>query len=174
MSRLRRAPNDDVSRSVLARSARESSSGEETGDVMNPFAQKTIVVPVDLSDASNYALRFAQELTCGPSNILAIHVGLPFTAVDPPYMYLVDDSTRRGDLEKSVHEHYAAYEGQGFRLVVRYGDPSDQITSYATEVGAGLIVMPSHGRTGLQQCLSAPWQNAWYDTHGVSFWYYEA
>ena len=60
---------------------------------MNPFAHKPIVVPVDLSEASHYALDFARKLTAGPSNITAIHVGLPITAVDPPYMFLVDDAT---------------------------------------------------------------------------------
>jgi nucleotide-binding universal stress UspA family protein len=120
---------------------------------MSPFANKPIVVPVDLSETSNHALDFARSLTASPSNVTAIHVGLPFAAVDPPYMFLIDDATRRAELEASVHQHYAAYESQGFRMVVRYGDPGDEITKYSQEIGAGLIVMPSHGRTGLSHLL---------------------
>ena len=120
---------------------------------MNPFSHKPIVVPVDLSEASHFALDFARQLTAGPSNITAIHVGLPIMAVDPPYMFLIDDATRRAELEVSVHKHYEPYESQGFRMVVRYGDPGDEITKYAHDIGAGLIVMPSHGRTGLSHLL---------------------
>jgi nucleotide-binding universal stress UspA family protein len=120
---------------------------------MSPFSHKPIVVPVDLSEISHHTLDFARQLTAGPSNITAIHVGLPFSAVDPPYMFLIDDASRRAQLEVLVHEHYASYESQGFRLVVRYGDPGDEITKYAHEIGAGLILMPSHGRTGLSHLL---------------------
>lgn len=120
---------------------------------MNPFAHKTIVVPVDLSQASNYALHFARTLTAGPSNIKAIHVGTPFAAIDPPYMYLADESTRQAELQSAVREFYAPFASQGCLFAVRYGDPADQITTYAKEVGASLIVMPSHGRTGLAHLL---------------------
>ena len=33
------------------------------------------------------------------------------------------------------------------------GDPGHQIAEFAKEAGAGLIVMPSHGRTGLTHLL---------------------
>jgi nucleotide-binding universal stress UspA family protein len=119
---------------------------------MNPFAHTTIVVPVDLSDASIYALTFARQLADAPNNVAAIHVGLPLTAVEP-YGYLLDDTMRRRDLEILVRERYKAFIEEGGRLVVRYGDPSDTIATYAQELDAGLILMPSHGRTGLAHML---------------------
>ena len=36
---------------------------------------------------------------------------------------------------------------------VQFGDPGHGITDYAEEVGADVIVMPSHGRTGLRRLL---------------------
>jgi nucleotide-binding universal stress UspA family protein len=36
---------------------------------------------------------------------------------------------------------------------VAFGDPGQRITAYAEEVGADVIVMPSHGRTGLKRLL---------------------
>lgn len=120
---------------------------------MNPFSHKAIVVPVDLSEASNYALTFARQLASGPSSILAIHVGTPFAAIDPPYMYLADESTRKAELEDAVRQCYKQFASQGYCFTVRYGDPCDEITRYAQEIGAGLIVMPSHGRTGLRHLL---------------------
>ncbi|HCK41739.1 MAG TPA: hypothetical protein DHW22_08920 [Planctomycetaceae bacterium] len=37
--------------------------------------------------------------------------------------------------------------------IFRGGDPGHNITDYAKEIGAGLIVMPSHGRTRLKRML---------------------
>ena len=33
------------------------------------------------------------------------------------------------------------------------GDPGHEITEYAEEIGASLIITPSHGRTGLSRLL---------------------
>lgn len=38
-------------------------------------------------------------------------------------------------------------------MEVRIGDPGVEIVKVATELKAGLIVMPSHGRTGLKHLL---------------------
>lgn len=120
---------------------------------MNPFANKPILVPVDLSETSDRALLYATELASSPGQITALHVGIPYTAVEPPYMYLIDEQGRRRQLEESVHEHFADDKYRGVRVEVRFGDPGDEIASFAREHGAGLIVMPSHGRTGLSHLL---------------------
>jgi nucleotide-binding universal stress UspA family protein len=120
---------------------------------MNTFANKPIVVPVDLSEASNWALDYARELADDPEQITALHVGVPYTPVEPPYMYLVDEASRKNELEESVHKHYADAKYAGIRVEVRYGDPGEEIADFARELGAGLIVMPSHGRTGLSHLL---------------------
>lgn len=36
---------------------------------------------------------------------------------------------------------------------VRIGDPGGEIAAFAEELGAELIVLPSHGRTGLRRLL---------------------
>jgi nucleotide-binding universal stress UspA family protein len=69
---------------------------------MNPFESKPIVVPIDLSKAADRALEYATQLTSRPENVIALHVGLPTSAVEPPYMYLIDDAARRQDLARLV------------------------------------------------------------------------
>jgi nucleotide-binding universal stress UspA family protein len=120
---------------------------------MNPFTGKPIVAPVDLSEASDRSLAFAKELATEPQQIVALHVGLPYTAIEPPYMYLIDEQGRRKELEESVHRRYEGEKNNGIRIEVRFGDPGSEITSFAKETGAGLIIMPSHGRTGLAHLL---------------------
>jgi nucleotide-binding universal stress UspA family protein len=120
---------------------------------MTPFAGKPIVAPVDLSDASDRALAFAKEIATERNQLVALHVGLPYTAVEPPYMYLIDEEGRRRELEESVHKHFEGPQYADIRVEVRFGDPGSEIASFAKEIGAGLIVMPSHGRTGLAHLL---------------------
>ncbi|HMO86266.1 MAG TPA: universal stress protein [Lacipirellulaceae bacterium] len=120
---------------------------------MNPFTGRSIVVPVDLSEASDRALAFAKELATEPKQIIALHVGLPYTAVEPPYMYLIDEQVRCRELKESVRQRYEGATYDGIRIEVRYGDPGSEIASFANEVGAGLIIMPSHGRSGLAHLL---------------------
>lgn len=120
---------------------------------MTPFKGKSIVAPVDLSEASDQALEFAMELATERNDIIALHVGLPYTVVEPTYMYLIDEEGRRRELEELVHKRFEGDRYVGIRIEVRFGDPGSEIATFAQEVGAGLIVMPSHGRTGLAHLL---------------------
>jgi nucleotide-binding universal stress UspA family protein len=120
---------------------------------MNAFADKPILVPVDLSAASDRALDYALELATAPELVTALHVGLPYTAVEPPYMYLVDEQSRHDQLEAAVLERFAAPKYSDVHIEIRYGDPGHEIADFARESSAGLIVMPSHGRTGLAHLL---------------------
>jgi nucleotide-binding universal stress UspA family protein len=120
---------------------------------MNPFANKPIVVPVDLSKVSDRALEYAREFAVDAAQLVAVHVGVPYAAIEPPYMYLMDEHRRRQELEDSVRQHFAGDKFRGVKVEVRFGDPGTEIAALAKEVGAGLIVMPSHGRTGLAHLL---------------------
>ncbi len=120
---------------------------------MNKFANTPILVPVDLSEASDRALDYALELADAPEQITALHIAVPYIAVESPYMYLIDEEGRRRELEEAVHKHFGGDKYRGVRVKVRYGDPGSEIAAFAKELGVGLIVMPSHGRTGLAHLL---------------------
>jgi nucleotide-binding universal stress UspA family protein len=120
---------------------------------MNPFADKPVLVPVDLSPVSDKALEYAKQIASRPDLITALHVALNFSAVDPPALYVIDEQVRREDLKRIVSKHFEDAAAEGVRTEVRFGDPGNEIAKFATEIGAGLIVMPSHGRTGLAHLL---------------------
>lgn len=120
---------------------------------MDIFADKSILVPVDLSDASDRAVDYALDMAATPQQVTVLHVALPYVAIEPTYMYLVDEELRRRKLEEEVRARFDAEKYANVRVEIRFGDPGDTIALYAKEHGVNLIVMPSHGRTGLAHLL---------------------
>ncbi len=122
---------------------------------MNWLPRKNILVPVDFSDDSRAGLQTAREMIKDPAHLHVIHV-LPIMEVaDPGVIWdTIDDQSRREHAEKALRQEMCE---QGFddevHIVVRFGDPGHEIVAYAEEIEAGLIVVSSHGRTGLRHLL---------------------
>lgn len=121
---------------------------------MNRYADKTIVVPIDFSDEATRAVDAALEIAGAPERVTALHVAPPLTAFEPAFAYqVIDDVERQKNLEQAFAKRHGAPQYRGVRFEVRFGDPGHEIADFAKEAGAGLIVMPSHGRTGLAHLL---------------------
>ncbi|MBN1589253.1 MAG: universal stress protein [Pirellulales bacterium] len=122
---------------------------------MNWLPRKNILVPVDFSDDSRAALQTAREMVKDLARLRVIHV-LPIMEVaDPGIVWeTIDDESRRGHAEDALRRELAE---QGFddpiTIVVRFGDPGHEIVAFADEIDAGLIIVSSHGRTGLRHLL---------------------
>jgi nucleotide-binding universal stress UspA family protein len=133
-----------------------------TGEVttLGPEAAKTpILIPLDGSAFAEAALPHAATLArmFGGSILLVRAVGLPIAAYSYPEMGLVQES-----LEEEQHEAetYLAEVAQRLRgdgltvqTVVREGWPADIITYRGAERGSRLVVMATHGRTGIVRLL---------------------
>ncbi len=116
----------------------------------------TILVPTDGSEhaerAARHASRFARVFD-GDLHLLGVadvvsEAG-PFDAggVDPEHLDVFES-----DAERRVEETEAAIEGSVTPTVaVRTGTPGEEIVEYAAEVGADLLAMGTHGRTGIQR-----------------------
>jgi nucleotide-binding universal stress UspA family protein len=121
---------------------------------MNSFAGKPIVVPIDFSDEAARALDEALKISDSPTLVSTIHVAPPLNALEPAFAYhVVDDADRRGNLETAFARRHSVARSRGVDFQVRFGDPGQEIADFAKQVGAGLIVMPSHGRTGMAHLL---------------------
>ena len=121
---------------------------------------KKIVVPVDFSEPSERAAHYAAALArrLGASLHL-IHALEPSPVTRGPVesseslsAERLDDTywaarTRLGALSGKL-----ALEGQ-ISMEVRPGFPSEVITAAATDLGADLVVMSTHGRSGLSHLL---------------------
>lgn len=122
---------------------------------------KTILVPTDFSDTANAAVRCAAGLaeTFGSSLIL-LHVvedvvakGLTADVGASAIRRLQDEATREAaaKLDRALAEPPLNRTGVARAVVV--GDPFDGILSYADEHHVDLIVIGTHGRTGLAHVL---------------------
>jgi nucleotide-binding universal stress UspA family protein len=120
---------------------------------MHKFTDKPIVVPVDLSEASDRALEFAIEMAGSTAQIVVLYVAVSYATMEPGFAYVDDEEHRRAELTMSLKERFADKKYGGIRIEIEFGDPGFKITDFAKKIGAGLIVMPSHGRTGLAHLL---------------------
>jgi len=120
---------------------------------MNPFANKLVVVPIDFSDEADRAVDMALEIAGAADRVAMIHVAPPVGAFGPEVVYMIDDDERHDRIVQAMEQRFTASKYRGIRREVRFGDPGDEIANFARSLEAGLIVMPSHGRTGLSHLL---------------------
>lgn len=119
-----------------------------------------ILIPTDGSDAVTPAVEMAFDLAA--THDATLHA--LFIVDQPPSVSGTGEGFRGLDnllnaLEEEGHQATAAIEeraeNRGIETVtaVRRGNPHDDILSYATEEDIKLIVMGTHGRTGVKRAL---------------------
>jgi nucleotide-binding universal stress UspA family protein len=120
------------------------------------FAPKHILVPVDFGETSARALQYAISIAdrFGASLDLLHVVPNPYLD-DPAGLYLPLPVTYVSDLvneaKKRLNELAAPADGERLRAraVVNVGDPLRQLVDYAASESVDLIVMGTHGRSGV-------------------------
>ena len=124
---------------------------------MSYFADKAIVVPFDFSDTAEAAVNTALELADKSTALHVIHVIEPtpvLISFDPalPVPPSYDEDRQRGARER-MEKLFAEGERGRFEIACQIGDPGSEIVSFANGVNANMIIMPSHGRTGISRLL---------------------
>jgi universal stress protein A len=125
-----------------------------------PPEVKTILVPVDFSEGSAAAVEWAGRLSeCFGARTILLHVidtsasamiGGPGGVLAPPPPAAMYDELRK-EARDSMDALVARVPGA--TPMLREGTPRQHILRVAQEVGADLIVMGTHGRTGLAHLL---------------------
>jgi nucleotide-binding universal stress UspA family protein len=121
---------------------------------------KTILVPHDFSSSANHALAIARdEAKAHGSKILVLHViELPsHLALDAVIMpdatgapiNVRDYAVREAETHLADLAARLAKDGATITTFIRIGKPTDEITQFATENAVDLVIMGTHGRTGL-------------------------
>jgi nucleotide-binding universal stress UspA family protein len=123
---------------------------------------RSILLPTDFSECANYALSFAASFarTSG-AKIICVHVIEPvvptvgYTGMTEP-LPIADISEQLEDsAERELPKISECEECEGLEVeeVIVHGDAASEIVRVATERKVDLIVISSHGRTGLGRIL---------------------
>ncbi len=121
---------------------------------MTWMQRSIVVVPIDISDDSLAALETAACHVDDRANLRVIHVLPVLEPAEPGVIWhTIDDQSRARHADEALREALAKRGFEDLEIVTRFGDPGREIVRYAEEVEAGLIVIPSHGRSGWQRLL---------------------
>jgi nucleotide-binding universal stress UspA family protein len=121
-------------------------------------ALKQILVPIDYSDHSTQAARFGRDLaTAFGAKLHFVHVFPTAGMVAPP---LVPAPVVPGQVREASQRGFDDFLATARRELGveiagthREGIPHTEILSLAEEIGADLIVLGTHGRTGIGHLL---------------------
>ncbi|QDU90169.1 Universal stress protein [Pirellulimonas nuda] len=115
---------------------------------------KTAVVPIDFGDQSEMAIDSALEILGDPGKITVLHVAPDLAVIEPGIMWgEISDESRETHLKEAFAKRFADPKYAGLKFDVRFGDAGHGIAKYAQTHDAGMVIMPSHGRTGFDHLL---------------------
>jgi nucleotide-binding universal stress UspA family protein len=129
---------------------------------------KRILVPLDGSDSSFQAAKYAIKLAkMAQAEIIFMHA-----VVDPPYVEYkaaglviaryIEEAKRHAEMWYESLRELAAKEGvkASSETILDIGSAADSIIKYAESKKVDLIVMGTHGRTGIKRFLLGSVANA--------------
>lgn len=120
----------------------------------NWLQKQCVIVPIDFSPESFAALTPARAYVLEDSQIHLLHVLTRLPAAEPGVLWeTVSDRTRTTHVKAKLREHLHHSQAENLQISVVSGNPSLEIVKYAQNQKADLIIMPSHGRTGLDYFL---------------------
>ena len=125
-----------------------------------PLPVRRILVPVDFSDCSTFALRYAANLA-GQVNASLILLHVASSLLAPPEMEYVELDLKkfRGEVERHASAKLTALAQREIAAtvpaspLVRHGTPWEEITRLARERQADLIVIGTHGHAGFKHMV---------------------
>lgn len=115
---------------------------------------KTILFPTDFSHTGDSALEMATALARDTgAKLLFVHVEEPPVAYGGGEMYYGMPEPAYDEIKRMLHEIVPKDPNVPFDHRLVTGDPPSAIVRVAEEENVDLIVMGTHGRTGLSRLL---------------------
>ena len=122
------------------------------------FDYGRILVPTDMSDfarlALGYAGMFRDRIGSEITVLYADEVYMPIDALEAPlafYLETVPESRER--MARQLQDHATAAAGGNVETMIATDSPARAIVTTAKRMRADLIIMGTHGRTGLRRAL---------------------
>jgi nucleotide-binding universal stress UspA family protein len=118
------------------------------------LAKDTIVVPIDFSEDSFAALATASQLAGDAALLKIVHVLPVLEPADPGVIWhAIDDQSRSRHAQEALQGELRRRGYGPLEVEIRFGDPGHEIAEYASQADAGLVVVASHGKSGLMHML---------------------
>lgn len=122
---------------------------------------RRILIPVDFSQASRTAASYAAKIAAPfGADLVLLHVIDSLEEVEALLESregAIDWTTARddaaGEADRLLQTLGVAIGQEDVRRIVREGSPGPVTADTAEEVGADMVIVGSHGRTGLQRAL---------------------
>lgn len=119
---------------------------------MQWFKGKRVLVPFDYSNESIEAVKVALVLAEQASDVHVLHVLIELPASDPVVIWDELNAERRKKATHESMEQKLKEAGvEGVQIDTTIGNPAPVIVDLAEEIEAGVIVIPSHGYTGVKR-----------------------
>ncbi len=126
--------------------------------------QRVIVAALDLHRGSNLVAKRALDWAGSQGTVHVICVSEPNIAnvkppveeMDAPELTGVDSHKLKDVMDARVDDYKKAHPGKeppNVELHLDAGDPAEKIVALAAKVDADIIVVSSHGRTGIKRLL---------------------
>ncbi|MCR9201232.1 MAG: universal stress protein [Planctomycetaceae bacterium] len=122
---------------------------------MSHFHRRPIVVPVDFSDSSLHSARVARSIAEDDRDVTLVYVTAGMDAITTPYGWAAPE-TAPVTLERcqqKLQTWIKAHDLGGVNYVARMGNAGMEVCDLAREMNSTLIVVASHGRSGLERVL---------------------
>ncbi len=148
-------PTDKAGGLVVELGPREAGLPPLRAETQPAFKLKKILVPVDFSECSKKALAYAIPLAEEfGAELTLLHVAAslpPIPEWESGDVVAVDEAVKQ---LKALHESVGAtLPPPRVHEVVRTGAPGEEIIRAAQEMGIDLIVLSTHGHTGLARVI---------------------
>jgi len=123
---------------------------------------KKVVFCTDFSENADYAFEFAYDFAKRDEGLLCILYVIPDNphrayaeGVIPSEILEKVDKEFEADLANNYREHYVEKieNGVPYEIITKSGKEHDEILRFAEQQEADLIVMGTHGRTGVEHVL---------------------
>ncbi len=119
-------------------------------------APKKILIPIDMSVYSLVAVQYGQEIaTLFDAEIVTLYVEEHDRKKESGAKPFQPEPSRRKEIVEAIQRLLINHNmvARSMRIEVRFGSAVREIVHAAEELGADLIVMSTHGRTGLRHVL---------------------
>ena len=128
---------------------------------------KKILVPLDGSELAECVLPHVESIAkgCGVETVTFVRVvapiKMPVSSIDEEYTFIAEDWKRLESMSRAMAENYlnklmnrVKYIGIDFQSeVLGGGRAADMIADYATKVEVDLIIISTHGRSGISRWI---------------------